>query len=171
MKPRTAFVLAILALWSAPAAHAKHSKAQPKPAPAITLSEQDKQHLLHDALTVVRTVREIPEPVRKQLLGNSKAPLDGMADFGKPFQMTDVVGRNPPPFRRLIFAATSQGYCLVYYEFGGYGYGQMVTLFRLSGDQAERAWTAQMNDARRLLSLPELRDKISVGRYLNVRQE
>ena len=173
MKQRTALALIALMIMTAQPTHAKHLKPHPKPAPAstITLSEQDKQHLLRDAFTVVKTVREVPEPVRKHLLGKSKDLLDGMADFGQPFQTTDVVGPKPLPFHRLIFAATSPGYCLVYYEYGGYGYGQEIELFRLSGGQAVRVWAGSLTETRRLLSLPEVRTEISKGRYSDERRE
>ena len=172
MKQLLSFFLASLALLSAPVAHAKHFKPYPKPAPAftITLSEQDKLHLLRDAFTVVKTVWEVPEPVHKQLLGKSKDLLDGMADFGQPFQTTDMVGPKPLPFRRLVFAATSQGYCLVYYEYGGYGYGQEIELVRLFGGQVVRAWAGSLTETRRLLNLPEVRTEISKGRYSDKHQ-
>ena len=172
MKQRVVFVLVSLALISGPTAHARHSKGQPKPTPApiVTLSEQDKQHLLQDTFTVVKTVREIPEPVLKQLVPDGKNVLNGMAEPNQPFQITDVLGPKPLPFRRLIFAATSPGYCLVYYEYGGYGYGQTVELFRLSDGQASRVWAGSPTETRRLLSLPELRTEISRGRYYNERR-
>lgn len=171
IKQRNVLALVGLALITGTAAYAGHPKPQPKsaPTPVIVLSEQDKQHLLQDIFTVVKNVRETPEPVRKQLIPDGKEVLSGMADPGQAFQTTDVVGPKPLPFRRLIFAATSPGYCLVYYEFGGYASGQRVDLFRLFGGQADHVWSGSLTGTRQSLTLPGLRAEISRGKYYSLR--
>ena len=83
-----------------------------------------------------------------------------MADAGQPYQVTDVIGPKPLPFRRLVFAGTSPGYCVVYNEYGGYGTGQEVSLYRLMPGQAVLAWQANVRD-QRCLTLAELRDAVS----------
>ncbi len=169
MRQQTVLVLIASATMTAQVAHAKP---QPKPVatPAAiparhTLSEQDKQHLLHDDFAIVKTVREIPEPVRKQLIPDGKDVLNGMVDPGQAYQTTDVLGPKLRPFRRLIFAGISQGYCLVYCEFGGYASGQRAELFQLSGGQATRVWSGILTGTRQPLTLSQLRVEISGGKY------
>ena len=173
MKSHAVLALTVLMMMVAQAAHAGHPKPQPKPAPApvITMPEQDKQHLLHDTFVVVKTVREIPEAVRKQIIPDGKDVLNGMADPGQNYQTTDVLGRKLMPFRRLIFTATSQECCLIYYEFGGYASGQRAELFRLSGGQATRAWSGNLTGARQPLTLSHLRAEISKGNYYTLRRD
>lgn len=112
--------VACLGLLGAVPAQAKHNHAKPKSVAVAmpVLSAENKQHLLNDQFTVVKKVQAIPQSVLSVLLG--KGPLDGMADAGQPFEKSDVP-RGDLPFRRLIFAAVSPGYCLVYNEYGGYG--------------------------------------------------
>lgn len=173
MKPRTIIDLIALMMMVSQAAHAGHPKPQPKPAsaPAITMPEQDKQHLLHDTFAVVKSVREIPEPVRRQIIPDGKDVLDGMVDPGQSYQTTDVLGPKLLPFRRLIFAATSHGYGLVYYEFGGIFSGQKIEFFRLSAGQAFLAWSGSLTGARQSLTLSQLRAEISKGNYYTVRRD
>jgi len=167
MTRRIVLALIGLAFMSGPAAHAGHPRPQPKstPAPVVTLSEQDKQHLLYDTFTIVGTVREIPEPARARLLGSSALTLSGMADSGQPFQATDVVGPKPAPFYRLVFSAASQGYCLVYYEHGGIAHSHKVDFFRLSGGRADHIWGADLTGVNSPLTLAQLRTEIRLGRY------
>ena len=170
MKQRTVLNLVVLVLISATAAHAGHSKPQPKstPAPIATLSKHDKRHLLRDAFTPVRTVQEIPEQVQKQLFHGGKDSLNGMVDPGQEYQATDVFGPKILPYRRLIYAAISQGYCLVYYQ--SMNSGQRVDLFRSSGGRISRAWAAElMWEHYRPLSFTELRAQIKMGRYVSLR--
>ena len=170
MKPQTFLALIALAMMTTQAAQAGHSKPKPTLAPVITMPEQDKQHLLQDTFVVVKTMREIPEGVRKQVIPNGKDVRSGMADPGQAYETSDMVGPKPLPFQRLIFAATSQGYCLVYYEFGGYGLGQQVELFHLSGGQATEVWSGSLTGARQLLTLAQLRAQISKGNYYTLRR-
>jgi hypothetical protein len=166
MKQRTVLALVGLAFLSGSAAHAGHPKPQLKSAPIATLSRQDKRHLLHDTFAVVRTVWEIPKPVQKQLFHDGKDGLNGMVDPGQEYQATDVIDKILP-YRRLIFAAISQGYCLVYYESGGW---QSVDLFRFSSGQAKRTWAGNLVWAHyRPLTLTELRTQIKIGQYHSVR--
>ena len=128
--------------------------------------------MFYDAFTLTRTVRQIPEPVRARLLA---APIRGtrdMADFGQHFDATDVVsGNKSPVFFRLIFSATSPGYCLVYYEHGGIAHSHKVDFFRLSGGQATRLWGADLvgQPVRAWptdpTTLAQLRTGIRAGRY------
>lgn len=166
IKQCTVFAVVVLALIVDTTAYARHPKPQPTVAPITTLSMHDKRHLLRDNFSVVRTVQQIPEPVQKQLFHGSKDGLNGMVNPGQEYQATDIIPPKPLPYRRLIFAAISQGYCLVYYEYSG----QRIDLFRFSGGQTRRAWAGSLMWARyRPLTLTELRTQIKMGRYYSVR--
>ena len=92
-----------------------------------------------------------------------------MADFGQPYEPSDMVGPKPLPFRRLVFAGTSPGYCVVYKECGGFGTRQEVSLYRLPPGQALLIWQADLQDDRKLLSLPELRSVIGKSKFYSIR--
>ncbi len=164
MKPRIVFALVGLA---AATAQAGPLKPHLKPTPAhVTLSQQDKQHLFYDTFTLARTVRQIPEPVRERLLATPTVTPRDMADFGQPFDASDVVmGSQAPVFYRLIFSATSPGYCLVYYEHGGIAHSHKVDFFRLSGRRADHLWGADLTGGHDPLTLAQLRTEIRLGRY------
>lgn len=157
-------VFTCLGLLGAVPAQAKHGRAKPKSvAVAVAvLSAEAKQHLLNDPFTVVKRVQAIPKSVLSVLLG--KSPWGGMADAGQPFQRDDVV-RSNLPFRRLIFAAVSPGYCLVYNEYGGYGEGREVSLYLLTTGQAYLVWRGSLTDDSNVLSLAQLQGKIREGKY------
>lgn len=161
--------IACLGLAGAIPAQAKHERAKPKSvAVAVSvLSAEDKQHLLNDPFTVVKTVQAISKPVLSVLLG--KGPRDGMADAGQPFEETDMP-RGNLPFRRLVFAAVSPGYCLVYNEHGGYSPYMEMSLYRLSGGQARLDWRGGPRGSGfgSNLSLTQLQSKIRDGKYYSM---
>ena len=174
MHVRKIFIFACLtainiAVTSTAALRAKQDTAKPKETStsAPALSSLDKQHIIQDKFVIVKTLQAIPEPVQDRLLG--KKSLYGMADAGQPYQTSDIVGPKPLPFRRLIFAALSAGYCLIYNEYGGFMYGQEVSLYCLSAGQATLVWNASLqasdNQNRDNLSLPQLQSEISKGHY------
>ena len=168
MKNRQAISASVsLVLLSSVIVHAKHRNEQTKAAPAVvtSLSAEDKCHLLQDTFSLLGTVREIPEPVQRLLLPDRKQPLNGMADPGREYQESDLIGPSPLPFRRLVFAATSPGYCLVYNEQGGIGYWQRVSLYRLNGGRASLVWETSLLPERHLLNFAELRARICNGKY------
>ncbi len=137
-------------------------------ASGTTLSAADKKHLLEDSFVLVKRVSAIPPLVQKKILGSGVR--DGMADAGQPYEPSDMVGPKPLPFRRLVFAGTSPGYCVIYNEYGGYGTGQEVSLYRLSPGQAVLAWRANLRSESGYLTLTQLRDAVSKSKpYKNVK--
>ena len=156
-----------LILVSVSTAQAKQDKPRDYFIPDSALSAPVRQHILQDRFVTVKTVQAIPKSVLNLLLG--KDPLDGMADFGKPFQMTDVIsGPEHLPFRRLIFAAVSEEYCLVYNEYGGIGYGTEVSVYRLATGNAALVWKASLMGEKNFLSLPQLQSKIREGKFYKI---
>ena len=162
-KRHIALSLASLILFLPAAVHAKRPKAQPKIVLVADrpLAPEDKHHLLHDTFTIVKTVREVPQPVQKLLITDTKNPLNGMANAGQDFNRIDVIN-GELPMRRLVLAAVNAHYCLVYSEQGGFGYGQRVTLFHLQNGRATMRWDAGrggyfLSTEESLLTFPELR--------------
>lgn len=158
------FLFAGCALMGTFPAQAKqgHVKPDSQIDAATPLSAADKKHLLEDNFIVVKTVAAIPLVVQKKILGTGVR--DGMADAGQPYEPSDMVGPKPLPFRRLIFAGTSLGYCVVYNEYGGYGTGQEVSLYRLLPGQAVLAWRGHLRDQGRYLTLVQLQSAVAASR-------
>jgi|GEM_PF-3701998 len=139
--------------------------------PAFVLSAADKQHILTDHFVVVRTVREMPAPVSLSLLG--KHPSQEMADAGGDFEVGNVVSSRHPRFLRLIYAAISPGYCLVYYEHGGISHGSQVCAYRWAAGKAVKIWSAPLDwkpgkdsiSKDRFFSLPQLQKQVVAGKF------
>lgn len=128
------------------------------------LSAADEKHLLEDNFVLTTKVAAIPLPVQKKMLGTGVR--DGMADFGQPYEPSDMVGPKPLPFRRLIFAGTSPGYCVVYNEYGGYGMGQEVSLYHLLPGQVVSVWHASLRSESGYLTLAQLQEAVSKSKHL-----
>lgn len=143
-----------------------HVKSEDQVDSGTPLSTADKKHFLEDDFVIVKTVAGMPLVVQKKILGSGIR--DGIADAGKPYQSTDVLGPKPLPFQRLVFAGTAPGYCVVYYECGGFAARQEMSLYRLSPGQAVLAWRAELQDDRKLLTLPELRNVIDKGKFYSL---
>lgn len=89
------------------------------------------------ALAEVRTLDALPKEVNV-LLGRDKSGLDGIADSGKPFNMTDVVDPRLP-MRRFLRGGSSLHFVLVEYELGGRGHSIHVVAF-----ESQRSGWAQV---------------------------
>lgn len=93
-----------------------------------------------------------------------------MADAGQPYEPSDMVGPKPLPFRRLIFAGTSLGYCIVYDEYGGAVSGQEMLLYRLLPGQAVLVWHGYLQDQSRYLTLTQFQSAVAASKlYKNVK--
>ena len=152
--------LLFLCLTTANAVQAKQKDAQNQGMP---LSQIDRQHVLQDNFVLVKTVQALPKTVQNSLRGNHGDI--GMADAGQPFERTDYIIGKPLPLRRLIFAAISPGYCLVYNEHGGYGYWTQVVLYRLSSGQAILVWGGTPRERMDILTWPQLRSAVADGKF------
>ncbi len=93
------------------------------------------------SLAEVRTLDALPKEVNT-LLGRDKSGPDGIADSGKPFNMTDVVDPHLP-MRRFIRGGSSLQFVLVEYERGGRGHSIHVMAFesQRSGWTQVEQWT------------------------------
>ncbi|PYR18146.1 MAG: hypothetical protein DMF98_26100 [Acidobacteria bacterium] len=79
------------------------------------------------AFQEVRILADLP-PVIQADLGVGRPGLDGVADRGRPFSVTDLVDGNLP-MRRLLTAGRDGETWLVALEQGGRGYSVVVFLF------------------------------------------
>lgn len=132
------------------------------------LSAADRKHLLEDKFVLVKAVSAMPLLIQKKILGTGTR--DGMADADQPYEISDMVGPKPLPFRRLVFAGTSPGYCVVYDEYGGAVTGQEVSLYRLLPGQAVLAWRGYLQDQSRYLTLTQLQGAVAASKlYRNAK--
>jgi hypothetical protein len=83
-------------------------------------------------LKPVTRVRDLPKAVKSRI-GRK------IADPGGAFRAGDLELDNSPD-RRLIFAGLSDKYCLIHYEYGGFGHGYKAVIFELSGNTAVPVW-------------------------------
>jgi len=84
----------------------------------------------------ITSLSVLPASIRQEL-GTNISGLGGVADKGKPFNVTDVVD-NTNPMRRLLAAGQSGGTWLVALEQGGRAYNIQVYLF--SGGVQRQHW-------------------------------
>ena len=87
-------------------------------------------------LREIDSVSALPAPIRHQLRVDVPG-LHGVADKGKPFNVTDAVDSSKP-IRRLLAAGQSGDTWLVALEQGGRGYNVQVYLF--SGSVQQQHW-------------------------------
>ena len=108
------------------------------------ITPADRKRLQAPTLRLSTKTAEIPEQVRKAFAALVHQPVFEMAEPTQPFQATDHIAPGPPlPGRRLIFAASDDGLCVIHYERGGYAHVYEVVAFTLSkGAPPELAWSA-----------------------------
>ena len=167
IRPPLLLAFTALAFLSATGAEAGGRRAPPPTTfyGTAPLTAADRNHILNGTFTIVKIVREMPTPVQKLLIPDTKDPLNGMADAGQDFERTDVVMGKPLPFRRLVLAAVNAQYCLVYFEQGGIGYSERVMLFHLQNGRAAMRWSAYLPSEKALRTFPALCAAIKSGRY------
>lgn len=105
-------------------------------------------------LQEVRAVSQLPAALRSSL-GVDRPGLEGVADRGRPFNITDVVDRRLP-MRRFVVAGHEGDTWIVAIEHGGRAYSVEVLLFT-AGNPAPQRWV--LND--RPNTLAELVNNIS----------
>jgi hypothetical protein len=98
----------------------------------LNLHQNDASLPAQISLVPIKSVRLIPESVRSR--------IPKMSNPGGRFQAGDVEFIPGTPTRRLVFGGISDRYCLVHYEYGGWGHGYKTALFALSGGQSVPLW-------------------------------
>jgi len=89
-------------------------------------------------LQEARSLADLPTVIQSGL-GAGRPGLDGVADRGRPFNMTDVVNASLP-MRRFIVAGRQGDTWLVALEHGGIGYGVEVFLFSALDATPKQTW-------------------------------
>jgi hypothetical protein len=122
----------------------------------VTKLPDEARAALHGGdFTVVKKVNQIPSGALQAIKDVGATNDFTMADFGKPFQKTDVVTDKNLPLRQLQFAAISKDYVLIHYAVGGYSLGYFFILLKKSGDKFVVTWTAsgpQCSDLHQFLT-------------------
>ena len=90
------------------------------------------------AFREVRTLSDL-SPVIQAGLGVGRSGLDGVADRGRPFNVTDLVDSNLP-MRRFLAAGRDGETWLVALEQGGRGYSVVVFLFSAPDATPKQKW-------------------------------
>jgi hypothetical protein len=119
------------------------------------LSDEARAALHGDDFTIVKKMGQIPPGVLQALKDVSTSGDFTAADFGKPFEKTDVATDKSLPLRQLQFAAISKNYVLIHYALGGRGLSYFFILLKKSGDKFAIIWTAsgpQCSDLHQLLT-------------------
>lgn len=89
-------------------------------------------------LQEVRSLQQIPESIQSSL-GVGRPGLDGVADYGQSFNLTDVVDPRLPR-RRLLAAGHSDNTWLIAIERGGRVYNVEVLLFEGETARPTKTW-------------------------------
>jgi hypothetical protein len=82
------------------------------------------------ALTEIRSLEKLPNQIRR-LLPSATRGVDGIADRGDPFNVTDVVAHDLP-MRRFTLAAVGATCAVIAVEYGGRAHGFELTEYRLT---------------------------------------
>ena len=110
-------------------------------APTVALSGALRAHVNDERFGIVTSIRGLPLGVREELQKLFGSQTLDIAEPGKDFQVTDVIGNRKLPIRRLIAAGCSTDqHCLVYYERGGVAHTWHVTLFHWTPAATRFEW-------------------------------
>jgi hypothetical protein len=130
-------------------------------APAA-LSTELRAHVRDGRFDVVTSIRGLPLGIREALPALFGSRTLDIAEPGAEFQRTDVVVNPSLPTRRMVVAGCStEHYCLIYYERGGFAHTWHVALFRWRPAETRFEWggAAPAN----LTTLDALRKAIVAG--------
>jgi len=128
---------------------------------SVQLAPLLKQHLLTDDFTIIRKVRQVPNPVLNSFFrekGNGRLLI---VDPGKHFNSTDYIVDDSLPSRRLIFAGVSAQTVFVHFEQGGFGSSEYLQIFNTTSPQLQPRWQGRCE--RAATNLTELRSEILRG--------
>ena len=106
----------------------------------VTLSAELRDHVKNDRFGIVTSIRGLPLGVRDGLKTLFRSKTLDIAEPGAEFQLTDVVIDPDVPIRRMVAAACTIEYCLVYFERGGGTHTWHVALFHWTPDATRFEW-------------------------------
>ena len=130
--------------------------------PAKALTPELRTHVRDGRFGVVTSIRGLPLGVREALQELFGTLTLDIAEPGAEFQRTDVLVKPNLPTRRMVAAGCSTDhYCLVYYERGGFTHSWHVVLYRWRPTETRFEWggSAPAN----LRSIDEVRKAILSG--------
>jgi len=108
--------------------------------PTGALSEPLRAHVKGEQFQIVTSIRGLPLGVRDALQGLFGSQALDIAEPGAEWQVTDVIGNQKLPIRRLVAAGCSLDHCLVYYERGGIVHTWQVALFHWTPAATRFEW-------------------------------
>lgn len=115
-------------------------QAAPPAAVPAALSGALLAHVKAERFSLVTSIRGLPLGVRDGLTALFGTQGLDIAEPGAPFQVTDVVGIQRLPNRRLVAAGCSVDHCLVYYERGGLAHTWHVALYHWTPAATRFEW-------------------------------
>ncbi len=104
------------------------------------LSSEQLQHLNKDTFEPLKNVASWPEGVKDYYKESFKANdlSKEFADPGKPFNAGCVKSAGGPPDMGFMLGAKSATLCIINYQIGGFALRDMVDIFELKGNSAQR---------------------------------
>jgi hypothetical protein len=109
-------------------------------APAALTTEL-RAHVRDGRFGVVTSIRGLPLGVREALQALFGSRTLDIAEPGAEFQQTDVMLKPNLPTRRMVAAGCStEHYCVVYYERGGFAHSWHVALFHWRPAETRFEW-------------------------------
>ena len=126
------FCAVLVSLWSAAVAGGQT-------VPSSALSAELRAHIRDQRFGIVTSIRGLPLGVRGALQTLFGGQTLDLAEPGARFQSGER-SVSTLPTRRLVAAACSYDYCLVYYERGGVRQTWHVAIFRWTPEATKFAW-------------------------------
>jgi hypothetical protein len=120
-----------------------------------------RDHVKDGRFQAVTSVRGLPLGVRNELQNLFRSQTLDIAEIGAEFQATGVIAKPKLPARRLVAAACTIEYCLVYYERGGVAHTWHVGLFHWTPEATRLEWGA--NAPGGLKTIEEVRKAVLSG--------
>ncbi len=106
----------------------------------VELSGALRDHVKNGRFGIVTSIRGLPLGVRDALKTLFRGKTLDIAEPGAEFQLTDVVIDPDVPIRRMVSAACTIDYCLIYYERGGGTHTWHVALFHWTPEATRFEW-------------------------------
>ena len=131
-------------------------------------SPAQKAHVLDGEFLLVKTVDRLPNDLKSAF--SQLAGMNGfeMAGPGENFQLGDVIVEHGLPWRRLLFAGTSNDKYFIHYERGGRGHNYYVVVFAIEPERKVTfLWGAAGFPGAK--DLRHLRTMVAAGAYADDR--
>ena len=129
--------------------------------PIAGISQVERQQFLDGDFTILREVKTLSRPVLEAFTEQGGSRLL-MANPGKAFEVTDVIGDSGLPRERLIFAGVLHDKCFVHYERGGYVHMYILAFYDIPSTSGMKPlWRGYCTGSA--ANLQELRSALTSG--------